>query len=153
MKFLIFPFFLLLSLSGFSQTYQVDTTKIREDLEEILTDISQNYAYLKGKNTDLDCIKSSYGNKIKDIQSEEETVLFFEYLLDEFYDSHVMLSTNRKSSFRLHSPIYSTFVGESAMISYVWQTQIEPIEQAILGAEIQKLNGVDFAKAIEQFPT
>ncbi|MEX0362568.1 MAG: S41 family peptidase, partial [Allomuricauda sp.] len=77
----------------------------------------------------------------------------FEYLLDEFYDSHLILSTNRNSSFRLYSPIYIKIENGKAVISNIWQTQIQYIDQNLIGAEVQKINGLTFDKAIDQFPT
>jgi len=107
MKKLIFILIVTLNFSFVqSQENQIDRSKIKEDLNEILTDISQNYIYLDEKNVDLDCIREHYESQIENLNTEEETVLFFEYLLDEFYDSHLILNTNRNSSFRLFSPIY-----------------------------------------------
>ena len=136
-----------------AQGGKVDEVKIKEDLYQMLNDISQYYVYQKDKNVDLNCLLEYYENQIPNIKTEEETVLFFEYLLDEFYDSHLMLNTSRNSSFRLHSPIYATLENGSPIISNVWQTQIEHLEQEIVGAELLKINGIDFDKAIEQFPT
>lgn len=135
------------------QENKVDKIRINEDLNEILNDISQNYVYLKEKNIDLKCIKNYYENQITDLQTEEDTVLFFEYLLDEFYDSHLILNTNRTSSFRLYSSIYATVKNGTAKVSNVWQTQIEHIDYNIIGAEILKINHMPLLQAIEQFPT
>ncbi|MFT7034211.1 MAG: hypothetical protein ACJA2S_002722 [Cyclobacteriaceae bacterium] len=74
-------------------------------------------------------------------------------MLDEFYDSHLILTTNRKSSFWLFSPIYATVENGKLVISNVWQTQIENLDQNLIGTELIKINGIDFDKAIEQFPT
>jgi C-terminal processing protease CtpA/Prc len=136
-----------------SQETEIDRDKIKEDLNEILSDLSQNYVYLKEKNVDLNCIREYYEKQIENIKTEEETVLFFEYLINEFYDSHLILSTNRNSSFRLFSLIYATFENGNAIISNVWQTQIENLEQNLIGAELLKINGIDFDKAVKQFPT
>ena len=136
-----------------SQNTEIDYVKIREDLDEIINNISKNYVYLQEKNTNIDCIKTYYEKQIQNIKTETQTVLFFEYLLNEFYDSHLILNTNRKSSFRLFSPIYVTIEAEKLIISHVWQTQLENLEQNIIGAELKKINGIDFNLAIEQFPT
>ncbi|MCD8417061.1 hypothetical protein J2Q11_01345 [Tenacibaculum finnmarkense genomovar finnmarkense] len=136
-----------------SQKNQIDRIKIKEDLNEILSEISQNYVYLEEKNVDLDCIRQYYESEIENLNTEEDTVLFFEYLLDEFYDSHLTLNTNRNSSFRLFSPIYTKIKNKKAIISNIWQTQIQNIDENLIGAEILKINGLDFYKAIKQFPT
>ncbi|WP_428742930.1 S41 family peptidase [Tenacibaculum sp.] len=136
-----------------SQENKINQTKIKEDLNEILTDLSQNYIYLEDKNVDLNCIREYYKKQIPNIKTNEQTVLFFEYLLNEFYDSHLILNTNRKSSFRLYSPIYATIKNGKASISNIWQTQIENSNQNLVGAEILKINGIDLDKAIEEFPS
>jgi C-terminal processing protease CtpA/Prc len=80
-------------------------------------------------------------------------VLFFEYLLDEFHDSHLILNTNRDSSFRLFAPVYATIDNGKPIIVNVWQTQLDTLDQNLIGAEILKINGVDIIDAIQEFPT
>tara|TARA_Y100000034_G_scaffold132010_1_gene194006 strand:+ start:683 stop:1927 length:1245 start_codon:yes stop_codon:yes gene_type:complete len=154
MKQLTLALIFLFSFSCASpQESKIDRVKIKEDLNEILSDLSQNYVYLQEKDVDLNCIREYYEKQIPNIKSEEEVVLFFEYLLDEFYDSHVHLNTNTNSSFRLSSPIYATFKNGKPIISNVWQTQIKNSIQNIVEAEILKINGIDFEVAIKEFPT
>ena len=154
MKKLILTTLILLNFAcANSQENEINHKHIKEDLYQILNDISQYYIYQKDKDVDLNCLLEHYESQIPNIKTEEETVLFFEYLLDEFYDSHLMLNTNRNSSFRLHSPIYAVIENAKPIIFNVWQTQIEHLEQDIVGAEILKINGTEFDKAIEQFPT
>lgn len=154
MKKLTLTFIILLNFScANSQENQINQTQIKEDLNEILTDISNDYIYLQEKNIDLNCIREYYESQIPEIKSKEEIVLFFEYLLDEFYDSHVHLNTAYKSSYRLFSPIYATVKNEKAIISNVWQNQIKNINEDLIGAELLKINGIHFNKAVEQFPT
>lgn len=150
---LIFIIVILNFSCVYSQKSEINHSQIKEDLYQMLNDISQYYAYQKDKNVDLNCLLEYYESQIPNIKTEEETVLFFEYLLDEFYDSHLMLNTNRNSSFRLHSPIYAKLKNGKPIIYNIWQTQIEHLEQEIAGAELLKINETDFDKAIEQFPT
>lgn len=154
MKLLFLTFIILCNFScANSQDIEIDPIKIKEDLNEIVANLSYNYVYLQEKNIDLNCIREYYEKQIPNIKTEEQNVLFFEYLLDEFYDSHLILNTNRNSSYRLFSPIYTTIENEKAIISNIWQTQIENIDQKIIGAELIKINGINVDKAIEQFPT
>ncbi|MCH7525619.1 MAG: hypothetical protein IIC74_11665 [Bacteroidetes bacterium] len=132
---------------------EIDKKEIKEDLYGILNDINHNYIYLDEKNIDLDCIQEKYSKKIDLIKSEEEVVLFFEYLLDEFYDSHITLNTNRKESFRLYSPIHSKTENRQTIVTNVWQNQIENLTENIIGAEIVKFNNQKFDDVIDQFPT
>lgn len=152
-KSILILFLLLITNLTFGQENRIDHTKIEEDLEEIINDVIQNYVYLEDKNVDINCVKEYYSNEIKNIKTEEETVLFFEYLLNEFYDSHLLLNTNRKSSFRLFAPIYTTLENNKLIVANVWQTQVENLNQNIVGAEILKFNGTDFQEAINDFPT
>ncbi len=112
----------------------INKKEVKEDLNEILKEIEDNYIYQNEKNIDLGCIKEKYTKKIETIKSEEEIVLFFEYLLDEFYDSHITLNANRKSSFRLNSLIHSKTKNEKTTITHVWQNQIENLTENIIGA-------------------
>lgn len=153
MKYVILGFATLFIFNCYAQVNKINKEEIREDLNEIINDISQNYVYLNKKNVSIDCIKDYYSSQIKNIQTEEETVLFFEYLLDEFYDNHLTLRTNRESSYRLFSTIYAKIDNGKAVITNVWQTQIENLTQNVIGAEILKFNGKDFQQVINDFPT
>jgi carboxyl-terminal processing protease len=146
-------FILLITNLTFGQENRINHPKIEEDLDEIIIDVIRNYVYLDDKNVDINCVKEYYFNEIKNIKTEEETVLFFEYLLNEFYDSHLLLNTNRKSSFRLFAPIFTTLENNKLIVANVWQTQVENLNQNIVGAEILKFNGTDFQEAIIDFPT
>ncbi|WP_298500090.1 S41 family peptidase [uncultured Algibacter sp.] len=149
---LVFIFFFNFSFAN-SQDSKIDQDKIKEDLNEIITDISHNYVYLQEKNIDLNCLQEYYIKQIPKIKTEEETVLFFEYLLNEFYDNHLTLRTNTNSSFRLFAPIYTGIENGKLIVTNIWQSQIESSNQNIIGAEIIKFNGIDFEQVIKDFPT
>ena len=108
---------------------------------------------MNDKKVDIQCVENNYGKKIDSINSKGETLLFFEYLLDEFYDNHLHLKANNQHSFRLYSPLYSITRNGKTTIKNVWQTQIENPDSKIIGAEIQKFNGIDFQKTVNNFPT
>ncbi|MFK8012113.1 MAG: S41 family peptidase, partial [Marinicellaceae bacterium] len=131
----------------------INESKIKEDLKGILTNIAQNYVYLDDKGVDLKCIWDNYQNDIPKIKNKVDTVLFFEYLLNEFYDNHLTLRTNTQSSFRLFAPIYTTLINGKPIITQVWQTQFENLNQDIIGAELLKFNGVEINQIIKNFPT
>ncbi|WP_375559149.1 S41 family peptidase [Bernardetia sp. OM2101] len=150
MEKIIITLFFTISFCFFTNA-QVD--KVREDLNQIISDISTDYAYLDEKSIDLECIKKFYNKQIDSSKNRTDIVLLFENLLNEFYDSHLILNTNTNSSFRLYSPIYATFEKEKAVITSVWQTELESLESNIIGAEIQKINGINIKENIENFPT
>jgi carboxyl-terminal processing protease len=136
-----------------SQESEVNHAEIKEDLNEIVTDLGQHYIYLNEKNVDLSCIIKYYEKQIPNIKNEEQTVLFFENLLNEFYDSHLTLNTHRRSSFRLYAPIHVILESGKPIISNVWHNQLKNLEQNILGAEVLEINGRSLLKVIGDFPT
>ncbi|NKI33468.1 S41 family peptidase [Croceivirga thetidis] len=153
MKKLILSFaFSLLGLALQAQNTTIDKTKVQEDLNQILNDINNLYVYLDEKKVDMECITQKYTAKIDGLKNEADVILLFEYLLNEFYDSHISLTTNIRESYRLYAPIYVAFDEDKAIIKNVWQTQLANLENDILGAEIVQFNGGDFSKAIEEFP-
>ena len=132
----------------------IDTLKIREDFEKLMSDLETNYVYFKAKDVDLNCIKSHYSQQISSIKSNSEALLFFEYILDEFYDSHLHLNSSNKFSYRLYSPVFALTVANKTQIVSTWKDQIESgIDFDITNAEILTFNGVDFNESIEKFPT
>jgi carboxyl-terminal processing protease len=154
MKKLILGITILLTFSyANSQETKVDRSKIEEDFEQIMSDIKNNYIYLNDKKVDIDCIYFNYKKKIKLIDSEDQRLLFFEYLLDEFYDSHVILMRSIRKSYRLDSPIFTVTKNGKTKIKNVWQTQIENINLKIIGSEVIKINGIDLITKIDNFPT
>ncbi|WP_405294707.1 S41 family peptidase [Algibacter sp. Ld11] len=154
MKQLLLVFLFVFNYSCVNaQEQYINHSKIKEDLNKIIGDLETNYVYLNEKGIDLNCIRDYYNSQIKHIKTEEETVLLFEYLLDEFYDSHLILNTNRSSSYRLSSPIYTSIKNDKFLVSSVWKTQILGVVPQIIDAEIIAINGVGFSEAIEQFPS
>jgi len=154
MKKLILGIAILLTFScSNSQKTKIDRSKIEEDFEQIISDIKNNYIYLNDKKVDIDCIYSNYKEKIKLIDSEDQRLLFFEYLLDEFYDSHVILMRAIRQSYRLDSPIFTVTKNGKTKIKNVWQTQIEKMDLNIIGSEVLQINGIDLITKIEKFPT
>lgn len=150
-------FFILIIFLNFfsskSQNINIDQAKIQEDFDQMINDIKNNYIFLEDKNVSLDCIYKAYKDKIQKIDSEEDRLLFFEYLLDEFYDSHMILMKAIWPSYRLDSPIFTETNGDVTTITNVWITQLEELEENILGAEVLKINGTDIKVKIEEFPT
>jgi carboxyl-terminal processing protease len=147
-------FFLLLGNAAFGQTNIVDTLKVRKDFEQLMSNLEVNYVYHNTKDVDLNCIKSYYSQKISSLKNSTETLLFFEYILDEFYDSHLHLNTSNKFSYRLYSPIFVSTLGNKTEISSTWKDQIESgLNINITNAEILTFNGINFNELIEKFPT
>lgn len=146
---------LLIGMLGMSLTAQsnLDPVKIKEDLNQLIDNLANYYIYKADKQVDFDCLKVQYEKQITQLKTEEEVVLLYEYLLDEFYDSHLILNTNRQSSYRLSAPVYAHTDGEESRIVSVRGEVASQIDIPIIGAKILAINGIDFQKAIDLFPT
>ena len=145
--------FILTVSFGLAQDSVLDQAKIEEDLNDLLGYYSTRYVYYPEKEVDVECIREKYKARIPELKNKADVILFFEYVLNEFYDSHISLSTNLRESYRLWSPLYVELTGGKAIIRDVWQTQLSNLDQDILEAEILSFNGVDFNEAIESFPS
>ena len=154
MKNLLTPLLLFLCSINFAQTHNnVDTYKLSQDFGKIIQDLSDNYIYLEDKKTDFDCVKEKYSEIIPKVKTNQERVLFFEYLLNEFYDNNLQLNTTTKSSFRLHSPFYIKLKEGKFYVQNIWYSQIKDFGKNIVGAEIINFNSKEFNKVIDNFPT
>lgn len=153
MNRIIFKFLFIFSIICQAQNNDINHDNIRKDFNFMINTLSKYYAYKNEKKVNFKCIQEKYIPKINNIKSEEESVLFFEYILDEFYDSHLILNASRQSSYRLFSPIYASIKDDRILITNVWKTQIDNLTTNIIGAEILKFNNTDFENVIKNFPT
>lgn len=124
------------------------------EFKKFIKDFEKEYIYLKNKNELWNCIKEQYSKNVGFISNTTEHVLFYENLLNEFYDNHIHLNTNTSQSYRLDAPIYVTNDNGKTFLKNVWQTQLKDrIRPNIIGAEIITFNGIDFQEKIKNFPT
>ena len=125
----LFNLFLLLVLSTNCNAFQTIGKKAEKknlkEYDQFISDIEKNYIYLEDKRDIFDCIKTSYRNEAKSISTIGDHVRFYEYLLNEFYDSHVHLNTNTQESYRLSAPIYVKTINNKTVISSVWTSQLK----------------------------
>ncbi|MEM6726650.1 MAG: S41 family peptidase, partial [Bacteroidota bacterium] len=152
-KSLVFIVFLWWTLPSFAQLHPIDSTGLAQDLEQLIADLEQWYIYRSDKQVDFDCLRKHYFGQIASVKYEPESVLLFEYLLDEFYDSHLILNTNRESSFRLYAPVYATFRNDGFFIDDIWLSQLEKLPINLFGAQLIAINGLSLQNAIQAFPT
>ena len=139
-KLILLLTIILITFSAYSQSNNIDKIKVREDFNQIIRNIKDLYVYLDDKELDINCIEEKYLVKINTLNNQSDVILFFEYLLNEFYDSHISLSTNIRESYRLSAPIYIELKNGKAFVKNVWQTQIDNLDENILGAEILKFS-------------
>lgn len=153
MKIKLTFFIFFIGINVFGQTSNtVDSYKLNQDFGKIIQDLSNNYIYLNDKKTDFNCVKETYSKYISKVKTNQESVLFFEYLLSEFYDGHLLLNTKTKASFRLYSPVYVKLRNNSFCIENIWFSQLEKFGKNILNAEVLRFNGKDLNSAIDDFP-
>jgi carboxyl-terminal processing protease len=153
---LILFFLLVLSTScyAFQTIGENEEKKNLKEFDQFISAIEEDYIYLEDKRDVFDCIKTSYREQAKSISSIGDHIKFYEYLLNEFYDSHVHLNTNTQESYRLSAPIYVKTDKDKTVISNVWNSQLEDtLNVNIIGAEILRFNGEDFKSKIDNFPT
>jgi len=153
-KTLIFILILFMNINYLeAQTASVNKAEIQKDFDYLMQNISSHYAYLEEKKVDLECIKEKYGNQIEQLNNRSDLILFYEYILNEFYDSHISLNTNLYESYRLSAPIHVEIKGEKIFVKNVWQSQIENLDEDIIGAEVLTFNEIEFNSKIDDFPS
>lgn len=145
-------YFAILVLIALGSCANSNTRMVEEDFENLLNDIESHYIYLKDRNIDLQCIDSTYRPRIADIENETDALLFFEAILNEFHDSHLILNSNNDRSHRLYSPIHLSYENDTYKVESVWHSQLPNAPDNLDGAEIVQWNSEDFAKAVDDYP-
>lgn len=150
--------FILLIIFSCSTTKKVSTEYSSADniseFNKFIEDFEKNYIYLTENNELWKCIKETYSEKVGQITTKFEHILFYENLLNELYDNHIHLNTNTSQSYRLDAPIYVINRNGKTYLKNVWQTQLkDTIQTNVIGAEIITFNGIDFQEKIKAFPT
>lgn len=146
---------LLLIIFGFTNAQTnnaVDNYKLNQDFGKFVQDLSDKYIYLQEKETDFSCVKENYAQLISKIKNNQEKILLFELMLNEFYDSNLVLNVKTKSSFRLYSPFYVKLKDNRFYIENIWYSQIENFGKNIIGAEVLNFNSKEFNAVIDKFP-
>ena len=148
-KFLINIF---LSLTVFQALGQ-ETAKQKE-FDAFISNLKTEYIYYQEKQDLIDCIEKTYRPVVDTISHPAYKVLFYENILNEFYDSHINLNRNTNISYRLSSPIYIQEKKGRFYITSIFASQlVNPPSYNVLGAEIISFNGIEFQEAINAFPT
>ena len=147
--------FILLTIAfSYSAHAQLSNqAQLLADLEGLFKNLSQRYTYFEEKNVDLDCLRSVYTQKIQEANSNDDVLLLFEYLLDEFYDNHISLSANLSSSYRLNGPLIVKPKGKTFTVVDFNNTYFGELIENIMGAELIAFNGIKMEQWIKQFPT
>lgn len=141
------------SLMGCQQSSDIlSKDEIRDDFDQLLMDLRENYIYLNDKNIDLSCIRNHYDTLIPEIENQKQALLFFESILNEFYDNHLILNANISSSYRLYAPIYLTYRNDGYYVSNVWSSNLIDPPVNLINSKVLQFNSNDFKTLIEEFP-
>jgi hypothetical protein len=95
-SFALFFFLVMTVTTSFKQQ-----NKFVEDFLEFWSDVNDNYAYFNKKHTDWNKVKTLYLPQAENANTKEELITIFETALEELYDNHFSLNTNRQTSTRL----------------------------------------------------
>ncbi|QSE98670.1 S41 family peptidase [Fulvivirga lutea] len=147
--FLLISYFLI-GCHGSSEL--ISTDKIKDDFDQLLENLEEHYIYFEEKNIDIECIKCYYDSLIPRINNRNQALLFFESVLNEFHDNHLILSANVSSSYRLYAPIYLTYRNDEFYISNVWSSNIIDPPVSLVGSKLLQFNSNDFKTLIQEFP-
>ncbi|MBK8111271.1 MAG: hypothetical protein IPK46_13500 [Saprospiraceae bacterium] len=72
--------------------------------------------------------------------------------LDELYDSHVILNSNRKNLTGFFAPLYVIQINHQFVIQSVWDENQAAFHFNIIGARILSFNGKTVQQLIDEFP-
>lgn len=137
-----------------TQNIVAQETTNQLEFDAFIEDLETEFIYYQDKKEVIACIKESYRSNVDTISQPYYKVLFYENLLNELYDSHIILNTNTDKSYRLTSPIYVSLSNNSYVITSVFTSQLaNKFSNNIINAEVLSFNGQRFQKAIEDFPT
>ncbi|MDI1484191.1 S41 family peptidase [Polyangium sp. y55x31] len=126
---------------------------VAADVDQLLTEIRENYGYLEEQSIDWDAVRRRYAARAADVRTKAERVALFEVVLDELHDAHAHLGTNTKHSYRLvpsGADLWAEVDGTRAIV-----TQVRPGSAAAraglrAGQEVLAIGGVPVARAIAE---
>ncbi|MEM6631986.1 MAG: S41 family peptidase [Bacteroidota bacterium] len=144
---------IFLSPAAQAQDSNLDLEKIRAGVKEMLSDIQSYYVYLPDRAVDWECMATSYLAKVDSLSTQEDVLLLFEYLLDEFYENHIHLNVNTNASYRLSSPLHLEVRENGIFLEGVKRTLNLSSLPDLIGAQVLSFNGLPMEEQIQRFPT
>ncbi len=126
--------------------------RVSQALDMAVQTIKQQYAYLPQKNINWPCIESHYPQQIPNLKNTAEALLFFEFFLHEFTDSHMTLNSNIDDSYRLYAPLSVHRTPSGFMVQDVWFDQLAGSTKLAVGDQLLSINGRSPQQVIEDFP-
>ena len=126
-------------------------TKFADDFLEFWTDVKDNYAYFDKKHTDWNKAKTVYLPQAENAQNKNELITVFENALEELYDNHFSLNTNRQSSTRLVPSgldIWAEWINGKPVVTEVRKGFSADKAGVKNGMEIISINGIPTEQAV-----
>lgn len=131
-----------------------EPTENQLEFDQLMAVFENDYIYFKDKRRLLRCIKKTYRPYVDTISQPYYKVLFYEQLLNELYDTHIILNTNTPESYRLKAPVYVELREGKFYISDVFSTEFQyDLPENVLGAEVVWYNELPFDEVIDGFYT
>lgn len=148
---LILTFFLftILNFSLMSQ-FNLSKEQLDEDFNYLWNNIHEHYAYFGMKRTDWNMVKEIYNPQIKNVDSKEKLMKFFESILEELYDNHTTLNKNNTHSPRLMPSglcVWAEWLNGKAIITDIKSELISNVDFTP-GSEIISINDIPITEAV-----
>ncbi len=122
-----------------------------DDFLVFWTDVKDNYAYFGKKHTDWNKVKSVYLPQAENAQNKNELITIFENAIEELYDNHFSLNTNRQSSTRLVPSgldIWAEWINGKPVVTDVRKGFSADKVGVKNGMEIISINGIPTEQAV-----
>ena len=125
--------------------------KFGDDFLQFWTDVRDNYAYFDKKHTDWNKVKTVYLPQAENAQNKNELITIFENALEELYDNHFSLNTNRQTSTRLVPSgldIWAEWINGKPIVTEVRKGFSADKAGIKNGMEIVSINGIPIEEAV-----
>lgn len=148
LSFALFFFLVLTATTSFKQP-----NKFGEDFLEFWNNVNDHYAYFNKKHTDWNKVKTLYLPQAENANTKDELVTVFETALEELYDNHFSLNTNRQTSTRLVPSgldVWAEWINGKAIVTEVRKGFSADQAGVTNGMEIVSINGMLIEQAINK---
>jgi C-terminal processing protease CtpA/Prc len=132
----------------------IGQTKYEKDFNEFWNDVNDNYAYFHQQQINWEKVKEIYLPQIKQITTNSDFIKLLEKVLNEFYNGHVSLNTNLKSSNRLIPSGQDMFVqrqNDKYIITDLRKGFGADLSGLKIGSEVVLFNGKPIEEQLMQF--
>lgn len=153
-KFFLAAGLLALPRLASAQNRPLTAAQYREDVTFFWQTVHDDYAYFDRKQTDWDLVGRRYLPQADTLRSRRALVRLLEQMLQELYDHHATLGTNRPDSPRLvpsGTDVYAGWDGPRAVLREVHPGSGAALAGARPGTEILAVGGVPVAEALRPY--